>query len=119
MRDAVGRTVTHHVTYELHLPDGRVLRTRVSHPVDRSDYGANLWGHILRDQLEVDEAAFWACVHKGVLPSRGVPTPPAATLPANLVYTLIHKAGLPEAEVAAMSRDEVVARAQRFWAEGR
>lgn len=61
VRDAVGRKGTHHVTYELNLPDGRVLRTRVSRPVDRSDYGPNLWGHILRDQLEVDEATFWAC----------------------------------------------------------
>ena len=35
VRDARGRTGTHHVTYELGLPDGRVLRTRISHPVDR------------------------------------------------------------------------------------
>lgn len=43
-------------------PDGRVLRTRVSHPVDRTDYGKSLWSHILRDQLEVSEAQFWECV---------------------------------------------------------
>src|ERR1043165_5317646 len=49
-----------HITYELGLPDGRVLRTRLS---SRDSYGSDLWRHILRDQLEVDEPAFWACVH--------------------------------------------------------
>lgn len=51
VRDALGRTGTHHITYELRLPDGQVLRTRVSHPPNRQTYGARLWAHILRDQL--------------------------------------------------------------------
>jgi hypothetical protein len=38
-----GRTGTHHVTYELDLIDGGVLRTRISHPVDRSSYGRSMW----------------------------------------------------------------------------
>ncbi|BCB87816.1 hypothetical protein [Phytohabitans suffuscus] len=49
-----------HVTYELTLSDGRVLRTRVSHPVDRTTYGPSIWSHILRDQLDVTNAVFWA-----------------------------------------------------------
>lgn len=119
MRDAVGRKGTHHVTYELHLPDGRVLRTRISHPVDRSDYGRGMWGHILRDQLDVDEAAFWACARDGVKPERGVPEPPAEALPVDLVFLLVNRVGLDEAEVARMSRDEAVERLNRYWAEGR
>src|SRR4051794_37351203 len=63
VRNARGGTGTHHVTYELDLPDGRILRTRISHPVDRSTYGPAIWNHVLRDQLQVDEATFWACVH--------------------------------------------------------
>ncbi|MFV2087505.1 hypothetical protein [Micromonospora sp. LOL_021] len=42
VRDARGRTGTHHVTFELGLADGRILRTRLSHPVDRSVYGRSL-----------------------------------------------------------------------------
>src|SRR5258708_40022748 len=35
--------------------------------------GTNIWSHILRDQLDVDEAAFWACARDGVKPDRGGP----------------------------------------------
>jgi len=76
VRDAQGRTGTHHVIYELQLHDGRILRTRVSHPVNRDTYGASLWSHILPDQLEVDQATFWACVQEGKKPDRGAPEPP-------------------------------------------
>src|SRR5260370_34310462 len=85
VRDARGRTGTHHVTDELGLPDGRVLRTWISHPVDRADYGPGLWGHILRDQLGVSEAELWACVRDGALPDRGARAAPGAHLPAHLV----------------------------------
>jgi hypothetical protein len=118
VRDARGRCGTPHVTYELGLPDGRVLRTRISHPVDRTDYGRGLWGHILRDQLQVDEGAFWACVRDGVQPDRGLPAVPAQALPAELVHLLIHRVGLEDAEVAVMSKADAVARLQRFWTEG-
>jgi hypothetical protein len=118
VRDARGRTGTHHVTYELHLPDGRVLRTRISHPVDRSTYGPSLWSHILRDQLGVSEEEFWACVRDGVTPDRGEAAPPAEALPADLVHLLITRVGLADSEVATMTRAEAVERLNRYWAEG-
>ena len=118
VRDARGRTGTHHVTYELDLVDGRILRTRISHPVDRSSYGPSLWNHILRDQLDIDEPGFWVCVQDGVKPDRGTPEPPAAALPAELVHLLISRVGLDESEVAGMSKDDAAARLQRFWTEG-
>lgn len=118
VRDARGRTGTHHVTCELALPDGRILRTRISHPVDRSGYGASLWSHILRDQLQVTEAEFWAAVRENKKPDRGAPEPPAEALPADVVHLLISRAGLTEAEVAAMTRDQAIERLQRYWAEG-
>lgn len=118
VRDARGRTGTHHITYELDLADGTVLRTRISHPVDRSDYGPGMWKHILRDQLEADEPTFWSCVRDGVKPVRGTPQPSAEALPTDLVYLLISRVGLDEAEVAGMSKDEAIARLQRYWTEG-
>lgn len=119
VRNARGGTGTHHVTYELGLPDGRVLRTRISHPVDRTDYGRSIWAHILHDQLDVDEDTFWACVQDGAIPDRGAPTPPTTALPADLVHLLISRIGLSEGEVAAMSKEDAVARMQRYWIEGR
>jgi hypothetical protein len=118
VRDARGRTGTHHVTCEIDLVDGRILRTRISHPADRSSYGPSMWKHILRDQLEVDEPQFWACAQDGVKPDRGTPEPPAGALPADLVYMLISRVGVGESEVAAMSKDEAVARLQRYWTDG-
>jgi hypothetical protein len=118
VRDARGRSGTHHVTYELGLLDGRILRTRISHPVDRSDYGSSMWKHILRDQLQMDEATFWACVRDGVKPGRGMPATPARALPAELVHLLITRVGLDEREVAAMTKEDAVARLQRYWLDG-
>jgi hypothetical protein len=118
VRDARGRTSTHHITYELRLRDARILRTRISHPVDRTTYGPSIWTHILRDQLDVTTAEFWRCVQEGVKPARGAPEAPAESLPLELVHLLIHRAGLTEAEVAVMTKDEAVTRLNRFWAEG-
>ncbi len=116
VRDARGRTGTHHVTFELTLADGRVLRTSISHPVDRTTYGHGMWSHILRDQLDLIEDDFWTCVHDGVVPKRGTPTVPAESLPADLVYLLKNRVGLSEAEIAALSKDEAVVRLNHYWA---
>jgi hypothetical protein len=78
-----------------------------------------LWGHILRDQLEVDESTFWACVRDGALPDRGAPAPSSSALPADVVALLISRVGLKDQEVAAMTKDEAIARLQRYWTEGR
>jgi hypothetical protein len=118
VRDARGRTGTHHVTYELNLIDGRILRTRISHPVDRSSYGRSMWSHILRDQLEVDEPQLWSCVRDGIKPDRGTPEPPAAALPADLVHMLISRVHLDESKLVGMSKVEAVAKLQRYWTEG-
>lgn len=120
VRDATGRTGTHHVTYELALPDGRVLRTRISHPTDRSTYGPALWSHILRDQLDVDEPTFWAAVRDKVPPPRAVMIRPAMenTLPAELAALLVNRVGLTGEQIAAMSRSEAIERLNRYWTEG-
>ena len=118
VRNARGRIGTHHVTFELDRPDGRVLRTRISHPVDRTDYGPALWRHILADQLQVTEEQFWACVRDGVKPPRDAPIPTAPSLPADLVHLLLTKVHLTEAEIATMTREQALARLARFWTEG-
>jgi len=115
VRDSQGRTGTHHLTYDLDLPDGRTLRTRVSHPPDRTDYGPSIWSHILRDQLAVNEAEFWDCVRRGERPNRGQPAPPPAAIPSELAYLLIHRVGVTENEVAAMSKEQAIERLNAYW----
>jgi len=118
VRDAKGRTGTHHVTYELVLPDGQTLRTRISHPPDRTGYGDGIWSHILRDQLKVSQDVFWSCVREGRPPERAVPAVPPEALPADLVYLLINRVGLTEEEVHGFSKTDAIARLQSFWTEG-
>ena len=120
VRNARGKTSGHHaLTYHLHLHDGRILRTRISHPPDGSTYGDSIWSHILRDQLDVEEEAFWACVRDGIKPSRGEPDIPPEALPAELVHLLITRLGLTGPEIALLRRDEAIARMQQFWSEPR
>lgn len=119
VRTARGRKGAHHLTYELVLPDGRILRTRISHPPDRSDYGPSLWSHILRDQLAVSDAGFWACVDDGVLPHRGgTPVPEGEPIPLDIVWQLRDRVGLPEHEIARMTRQEAIDRVHRYWTTG-
>ena len=119
VRNARGKKVGHHITYELALPDARILRTRVSRPPNNETYGPTLWGHILGDQLEVTEAEFWVCVTDGKRPDRRALTAdaPANALPASLVYQLIHEAGVPETEVAAMTLERAVKVMTAHWSK--
>ena len=115
VRNARSKKGSHHATYELVTPTGEILRTRISHPPDRTTYGVELWSHILRDQLKVTGDEFWNCVENKVLPDRGSPPQSAAALPAQIVYQLIHTVGVPEADVAKLSREEAVIRLNDYW----
>ncbi len=117
--DARGRGVGHHVTYELALDDGRILRTRVSRPVDTTTYGPGLWKAILRDQLDVTEGQFWACVQDKQVPDRGqasVETTVRA-MPAGLLYQLIHIAHVPENQAKTLTLEQALAIMTAHWSK--
>lgn len=103
VRGASGKPVTHHRTYELTLWDRRILRTRISRPVDRSEYAASMWSHILRTQLEVVHDVFWACVLEGVRPDRGgpQPLPPRRSVPLYLREALRDQ-GVPDDDILGL-----------------
>lgn len=119
VRNARGKPVRRHNTFELPLPSGRILRTRISRPANAQTYGPALWSAILDAQLCVTETEFWACIDTGTLPVREVPAAqvPASAIPAGLAHQLIHTVGLSDAEVATMSRDEAIARMSAFWSQ--
>lgn len=116
VRSTRGRT-GHHLTYELRLPHGRVLRTRISHPVNAATYGPGLWRHILGDQLEVTEPQFWNCIDLRKPPDRGTAAsvPPANALPAQLVHQLVHDVGIPESEVAHLDLPGALQVLNEYW----
>lgn len=95
VRNAKGKTGSHHLTYELALANGDILRTRISHPPDRTDYSKGMWATILRDQLGITESEFWDALNEGVVPQRpGSPPSTKASLPTDLVWLLSHRVGL-------------------------
>ena len=117
VRNARGGKVGHHLTYELPLHDGRRLRTRVSRPANNTTYGPGLWNTILKEQLEVTEIEFWACVRDKIFADRGPEERPdqAVGLPAGLVHQLISVAHVPEVEVMNMTLEEATARMTEHW----
>jgi hypothetical protein len=113
---------THHATFELPLADGRVLRTRISRPPDRTTYGPRMWAHVLRDQLRVTETEFRACVDDGVLPDRArradeAPSP--TTIPVEVADLLSTRIGLRREDLVGMSREAAIARLGAYWTTGR
>lgn len=118
VRSGTGKRSTHHETHELELPDGRVLRTRISRPPDRTGYGPALWSHILRDQLQTSPEEFWQCVRTGEPPARGALPAPQSAIPTDLVYLLKDRVGLTDEQLAEMSRREAIERAQQYWTTG-
>jgi len=121
VRNARGKKVGHHVTYELELPDGRILRTRVSRPANNTTYGASLWNLILTEQLCVSEQEFWECVSNKNPPKRGFGSDetPVAALPAQLVHQLIHDLGVPESEIVGMTLERATKLMIAYWSQPR
>ncbi len=115
--NARGGTVRHHLTYELSMGTGEILRTRISRPANNDRYGPSLWSAILRDQLCVTETQFWHCVNNGVKPPRpgSAAQVPAQALPAELAYQLLHTLGLTEQQVSALSLENAVALMTAHW----
>lgn len=94
-----------HLRYRKELADGTILRTKVSHAL-RDEIGADLFRHILRDQLRVTEEQFWAVVRRKQLDATTAPVPSEATIPGWLVQRLLFTVGLAEGVVRSMTPDE-------------
>ena len=118
VRSSVGKRSTHHETYELEHPDGRILRTRISRPPDRTGYGAALWSHILRDQLQTSPEEFSQCMRTGGPPARSTRPAPQGAIPTDLAHLLKNRVGLSDDQLAEMSRQEAVERTQQYWMTG-
>ena len=115
--DARGKPTEHHITYELEVGDGRILRTRISRPANINTYGKSMWSYILDDQLQVTEAEFWECVDNRKPPQRYVATadPVAAALPASLAYQLVNTLQLSVEEIASLTLEQAVAKMNEHW----
>lgn len=111
------KPASHHLTYELQLTDGRILRTRISRPTNSETYGPGLWHHILTEQLDVTETEFWTCVEQRTPPVRVQPgfDPPERALPLSLVRQLVDSLHLSSDDIASLSLDEAIRLMEEFW----
>lgn len=108
VRNARGKS-GHHETYELVLPNGHILRTRISHPAHVPEtYSKSAWGHILKTQLAVTAQEFWDCVRNKVLPNRGLRAVPETAAPLAVIYTLITRFGYTEDVVATLNSNAAI-----------
>ena len=119
VRGAGGQPVKHHRTYELPLLDGRILRTRISKPLDKSTYGKSTWSHILKEQLCIGEPAFWECANNKVSPNRGAPVASVGRLPLALMRTVMAVLGISEREAAIYSKEQAIALINEQWSNAK
>lgn len=111
---------TDHLYFELALADGRILRTKISHPPGRIDYGPALWSRILKDQLEVSEEEFWNAVRDSVRPVRSQPdVQDRRGIPLGVAHKLSTLVGLSAEELSTTTPEEAIERLNAFWAERR
>lgn len=118
--DGSKRKTGDHFRYTKTLPDGQVLRTRVSHGDGPAFGDPGLWSHVWRDQLGLDgEEQFWEALRTGKPVTRGSviatigPPAPVEPKPAWLVEYLIYRAKIPEQQVHEMSLDAATAEYNR------
>jgi len=103
VRGTKGKPVQHHMTFKLLLGSGRILRTRISRPINNKPYGTELFRHILRDQLEVTADTFWDCVKHRVVPEREAAPKavPQHALPLGLAMEL-RRLGVGDKDISSL-----------------
>lgn len=99
------RRVGDHWRYRKILPDGTVLRTKVSHALG-GEIGRDLLAHIVRDQLRTTMEHFRDVVAGRATDEAAASEPQVEPIPGWLVVRLIYTAGIREAEVRRMSAED-------------
>jgi hypothetical protein len=107
------RRVGDHWRYRKTLPDGTVLRTKVSHALG-DEIGPDLFAHILRDQLRTTMEHFRDVLAGRAADEEGASADRVEPVPGWLVTRLLYTVGVPEAEVRQMTADEARARWEAY-----
>lgn len=102
-----------HWRYRKTLPDGTILRTKVSRALG-DEIGRDLLAHIVRDQLRTTMEHFHDAVAGRATTEAAAPKPEVEPIPGWIATRLIYTAGIPEAEVRGMSAEDARARWEAF-----
>ena len=111
----VGKKKGNHHRFVFTTPTGERLYTRVSHGKGQIN-NPDLFQHILRDQLGIDETQFWAAVDRGEKPVRPshVLVQASGALDAKLVRNLIAKVKVSPGQLVGMSEAEAISLWQKW-----
>ncbi len=115
-----GKRKGDHHRYVFTTPLGERLFTRISHGRGHI-HDADLFRHMLRDQLRLSEEAFWAAVDDAAVPDRPFPdatASPADAIDGKLARNLIVKVGLSAHDLVGMTQEQAVARWKEWLATG-
>lgn len=101
-----------HYRYVFTTPTGERLFTFISHGSDQIG-DSDLFRHILRDQLCIDEVQFWNAVDKRIRPTRLSHSPREQTgaIDSKLARNLIIKVGLKPEQMVGLTQEK----AQGIW----
>lgn len=108
---------TGHVFFEKVLADGTVLRAHRSFAGGKT-MSPGRFKAILRNQLQVSEADFWAALEtKAPVARPSEPPKEEAALPAHLVRVLKDELHLSEPELAELSLEEAQRLVHEHWSQ--
>ena len=110
-----GKKKGDHHRYVFTTPTGDRLYTRASHGRGQPQ-DADLFRHLLRDQLAIDEEQFWAAVDQGKAPTRTTPTTQQSGpgIDAKLARNLLTKVGVSPVDLSQMTQSDAVER-WNYW----
>lgn len=112
---SAGEKQRDHEYYEKRLPNGGILRTKVSR--NKKEYGTDFWNRIWREQLGLEsEDQFWEALQskEAVARERQVDPPKGPRIPGWLVQRLTQTAGLRWEEISGLSPGEALERWEKF-----
>lgn len=111
-----------HTFFEKLLPDGTDLQTHVPHGKEGETIGRDLFGFILRTQLQVSAKEFWETIDDK-RPTKRPGHPPAAPAvkkpDARTVQQLHTELRLSSDEIAELSRDDALRLLEKHWSRPR
>lgn len=112
-----GKKKGDHHRYVFTTPTGERLYTRISHGKGQI-HDPDLFAHILRDQLSINEEQFWAAVDHGKKPIRQTPPPiqMSGALDAKLVRNLITKVKVNPIQLEGITQQEAISVWQEWLA---
>jgi hypothetical protein len=107
---------TDHDIWVKALPGGELLRTSTSHSSSKTP-SRGRFKAILREQLKISEAEFWAALDSGKPVDRpGAPEPAEApSIPAHLIAVLAGEMDLKPEDIAALDPEAAERMVHEHW----